>query len=382
MSLPQRPIRLAMVGGGQDAFIGAVHRHAAALDGRYVLVAGALSSTPERSRASGAALGLPAERSYGTWQDLLAGERQREDGAEIISIVTPNHLHFPVALAAVQAGFHVICDKPLVPTLDEARQLEAAVKQAGVAFAVTYNYSGYPMIRQAREMVRGGRLGDVRKVIVEYHQGWLATRQTGKQAEWRTDPARNGPAGALGDIGSHAEQLATFVSGLALDQVAAELTAFVPGRPLDDDASMLLRFEGGARGVLTVSQIEIGRENDLRLSVFGSAGSLSWRQEDPNHLVYDQLDTARQILTRGGPGTGEAAGAMTRLPAGHPEAFIEAFANIYRAVADDLAAREQGENIPPDYPTVRDGVQGVAFMTRVLESAAGGGVWVSFKGRT
>lgn len=380
MSDYQRPIRLAMVGGGQDAFIGAVHRHAAALDGRYVLVAGALSSTPERSRASGAALGLPPGRSYGTWQELLDGEQGREDGAEVISIVTPNHLHFPVALAAVGAGFHVICDKPLVPTLEEAQALEAAVKQAGTVFAVTYNYSGYPMIRQAREMVRGGELGSVRKLIVEYHQGWLATEQTGKQAEWRTDPARSGPAGALGDIGTHAEQLATFVSGLSLEEVAAELTAFVPGRRLDDDASMLLRFEGGARGVLTVSQIEIGRENDLRLSVFGTKGSLSWRQEDPNHLLYDQLNSPRQMLTRGGPGTGGAAGAMTRLPAGHPEAFIEAFANIYRAVADDLAARERGESVNPDYPTVKDGVRGVAFMTRVLESAAANGNWVSLKG--
>jgi predicted dehydrogenase len=374
----QRPIRFAMVGGGQDAFIGAVHRHAAALDGRYVLVAGALSSTPERSQASGAALGLPPERCYGSWQEMMNGEREREDGAEVISIVTPNHLHFPVALGAVQAGFHVICDKPLVPTLEEARALEAAVNKAGTVFAVTYNYSGYPLIRQAREMVRRGELGEIRKVIVEYHQGWLATPQSGKQAEWRTDPARSGPAGALGDIGTHAEQLATFVSGLSLAEVAAELTAFVPGRPLDDDASMLLRFQGGARGVLTVSQIEIGRENDLRLSVFGTQGSVSWRQEEPNHLLYDQLDRPRQVLTRGGPGTGGAAGAMTRLPAGHPEAFIEAFANIYRAVADDLAARERGETINPDYPTIRDGVQGVEFMTRVMDSAAANGHWVKF----
>ncbi|GGO25410.1 Gfo/Idh/MocA family protein [Deinococcus humi] len=378
MSAHVRPLRLAMVGGGQDAFIGAVHRHAAALDGRYVLVAGALSSTPQRSRESGAALGLPPERCYGTWQEMLDAEKGREDGAEVISIVTPNHLHFPVALGAVQGGFHVICDKPLVPTLEEARELEAAVEQAGTVFAVTYNYSGYPLIRQAREMVRGGELGEIRKVIVEYHQGWLATEQTGKQAEWRTDPARSGPAGALGDIGTHAEQLATFVSGLSVEAVAAELTAFVPGRRLDDDASMLLRLSGGARGVLMVSQIEIGRENDLRLSVFGTRGSVSWRQEEPNYLLYDPLDKPRQVLTRGGPGTNGAANAVTRLPAGHPEAFIEAFANIYRAVADDLAAREQGERINPDYPTIRDGVQGVEFMTRVLDSAAADGRWVKF----
>ena len=378
MSDYQRPLRLAMVGGGKDAFIGAVHRHAAALDGRYQLVAGALSSTPERSRASGEALGLPAERSYGSWQELLAGEQAREDGAEVISIVTPNHLHFPVALAAVQAGFHVVCDKPLVHTLAQAQELEAAVQAAGNVFAVTYNYSGYPLIRQAREMVRGGVLGEVRKVIAEYHQGWLATGSEGKQADWRTDPSRSGPAGALGDIGTHAEQLVSFVTGLDLGAVAAELTRFVPGRALDDDASMLLRFSGGAKGLLTVSQIEIGRENDLRLAVFGSRGSLSWSQENPNVLIYDQLDAPRQLLTRGGPGLGAAATAATRLPSGHPEAFIEAFANIYTGVADDIAARRRGEQSDTLYPTVRDGVQGVKFMEKVLESAADAGRWTAF----
>ncbi|AWN22354.1 oxidoreductase [Deinococcus irradiatisoli] len=367
-----------MVGGGKDAFIGAVHRHAAALDGRYQLVAGALSSTPERSRASGAALGLPPERSYGTWEELLAGERDREDGAEVISIVTPNHMHFPVALGAVQAGFHVVCDKPLVHTMSQAQELEAAVQAAGNVFAVTYNYSGYPLVRQAREMVRGGQLGDIRKVIVEYHQGWLATEQHGKQADWRTDPSRSGPAGALGDIGTHAEQLVSFVTGLHLQEVAAELTRFVPGRALDDDASMLLRFGGGARGLLTVSQIEIGRENDLRLSVFGTQGSLSWRQENPNVLVYDRLDAPRQLLTRGGPGLGTAAQQATRLPSGHPEAFIEAFANIYTGVADDIWARRSGESSEVLYPTIRDGVQGVAFMERVLTSAQEGGRWTAF----
>ncbi|WP_245896014.1 Gfo/Idh/MocA family protein [Deinococcus irradiatisoli] len=378
MSAYQRPLRLAMVGGGKDAFIGAVHRHAAALDGRYQLVAGALSSTPERSRASGAALGLPPERSYGTWEELLAGERDREDGAEVISIVTPNHMHFPVALGAVQAGFHVVCDKPLVHTMSQAQELEAAVQAAGNVFAVTYNYSGYPLVRQAREMVRGGQLGDIRKVIVEYHQGWLATEQHGKQADWRTDPSRSGPAGALGDIGTHAEQLVSFVTGLHLQEVAAELTRFVPGRALDDDASMLLRFGGGARGLLTVSQIEIGRENDLRLSVFGTQGSLSWRQENPNVLVYDRLDAPRQLLTRGGPGLGTAAQQATRLPSGHPEAFIEAFANIYTGVADDIWARRSGESSEVLYPTIRDGVQGVAFMERVLTSAQEGGRWTAF----
>ncbi|AZI43253.1 gfo/Idh/MocA family oxidoreductase [Deinococcus psychrotolerans] len=378
MSDYQRPLRLAMVGGGKDAFIGAVHRHAAALDGRYELVAGALSSTPERSKASAAALGLPPERSYSTWEELLAGEKGREDGAEVISIVTPNHMHFPVALAAVQAGFHVICDKPLVHTLAQAQELQAAAEQAQSVFAVTYNYSGYPLVRQAREMVRGGQLGEIRKVIAEYHQGWLAAGSEGKQADWRTDPARSGPAGALGDIGTHAEQLISFVTGLEMEAVAADLTHFVAGRALDDDANMLLRFEGGAKGMLSVSQIEIGRENDLRLSVFGTKGSLSWRQEDPNVLIYDQLDAPRQLLTRGGPGLGAAATAATRLPAGHPEAFIEAFANIYSDVADDIWARQRGENIETLYPTLQDGVQGVAFVEKVLESAGMDGRWAKF----
>lgn len=372
-----------MVGGGLDAFIGAIHRQAARLDARYQLVAGALSSTPEKAQASGIALGLPPERAYGTWQDLLEGEKNRPDGAEVISIVTPNHLHYPVALAAVQQGYHVICDKPLVHTLEQAQSLADEVKRSGTVFAVTYNYSGYPLIRQAREMVRSGQLGSVRKVIVEYHQGWLATEQSGKQADWRTDPSRSGPAGALGDIGTHAEQLMRFVSGLEVSELAAELTRFVPGRQVDDDVNMLLRFQGGAKGLLTVSQVEIGRENDLRLSVFGTRGSLHWQQENPNRLLWDQLDTPQQVLTRGGPGLGQAATAATRLPSGHPEAFIEAFANIYTAVANDILARQREENRREDdaqvmYPTVQDGLEGVKFIERALASAQSGGNWIKF----
>ncbi|SEJ53706.1 Predicted dehydrogenase [Deinococcus reticulitermitis] len=374
---PPRPVRLAMVGGGLDAFIGAVHRHAARLDGRYDLVAGALSSTPEKSRASGAALGLSPERVYGSWQELVQGERHRPDGAEVLSIVTPNHLHYPVALAAVQARYHVICDKPLVHTLEQAQALADAAQRAGTVFAVTYNYSGYPLIRQAREMVQTGQLGELRKVVVEYHQGWLATEQHSKQAVWRTDPRLSGPAGVLGDLGTHAEQLMRFVTGLEIDELIAELTHFLPGRALDDDATALLRFRNGARGVLTVSQIEIGRENDLRLSVFGTQGSLHWRQEDPNRLLWDRLDAPQQVLTRGGPGLGQAAASVTRLPSGHPEAFIEAFATLYTAVADDILAREQGQVRPPDYPTVREGLEGVKFVDRALKSAASGR-WVKF----
>ena len=371
-----RKLRWGMVGGGVDAFIGAVHRHAAALDGQYELVAGALSSTPERARTSGRALGLPEERSYASWEELLERERARPDPVEVISIVTPNHLHFPVALASVQAGFHVICDKPLVHTATQARTLEKAVQDTGTLFAVTYNYSGYPLIRQAREMVLGGVLGELRKVQVEYHQGWLAREDHGKQATWRTDPTLSGPAGALGDIGTHAEQLLSFVTGQHVTGLSAELSTFVPGRALDDDANVRLRLSEGARGLLTCSQIEIGRENDLRLAVFGTQGSLNWRQEDPNVLVFDRLDQPRQLLTRGGPGLGQAAQAATRLPAGHPEAFIEAFGNIYRDFAAHVRAQAAGEVYLPGYPTVRDGVRGVEFVEAALSSSGNGGAWV------
>lgn len=369
-------IRYAMVGGGLDAFIGAVHRLAANLDGQFELVAGALSSTPEKAKLSGEALGLAPERAYGTWEELLAAEKKRADGAEVIVIVTPNHLHFPVALAAVQAGYHVICDKPLVTEVVQAHELARAVQLAGNVFAVTYNYSGYPLVRQARHMVQAGDLGQLRRVTVEYHQGWLAHQDTGKQAAWRGDPALSG-AGALGDIGTHAEQLLSFVTGLEIESLCADVTTFVPGRRVDDDASVLLRFKGGAKGVLTCSQVEIGRENDLRLSVFGTKGSLHWRQEEPNTLVYDQLGQPRQLLTRGSPWLCAEAQDATRTPSGHPEAFIEAFASIYRDVAAHIRALQAGEAHTPRYPTIADGVRGVQFVETVLTSSQGEGKWQS-----
>lgn len=371
-----RKLRWGLVGGGVDAFIGAVHRHAAALDGQYDLVAGALSSTPKRSQMSGQVLGLPEDRVYDSWEQMLKRERTRPDPVEVVSIVTPNHMHFPVALAAVQAGFHVICDKPLVHTSEQARALEAAVRESGTLFAVTYNYSGYPLIRQAREMVLAGAIGEVRKVQVEYHQGWLAREDQGKQAAWRTDPALSGPAGALGDIGTHAEQLLSYVTGQDITSLSAELTSFVPGRAVDDDANVRLRLSGGARGLLTCSQVEIGRENDLRLSVFGTLGSLGWCQEDPNVLIFDRLDQPRQILTRGGPGLGQSAQAATRLPAGHPEAFIEAFGNIYRDFAAHVRAQTAGKAHSPAYPTIADGVRGVEFVEAAIESASSSS-WVN-----
>ncbi|UBV44868.1 Gfo/Idh/MocA family oxidoreductase (plasmid) [Deinococcus taeanensis] len=378
---PSGPLRLGMVGGGQDAFIGAVHRTAARLDGEWTLVAGALSSTPERALASGAALGL--DRTYPTWEAMLAGELARPSGERIdaVSIVTPNHVHFPVARAFAQAGIHVICDKPLVHTSAQADELRRVAAQSGVVFAVTYNYSGYPLIRHARDLVRDGALGEIRKVIVEYHQGWLATRleeQNSKQADWRTDPARSGVAGAVGDIGSHAEQLIATVTGLHLEALCADLTTFVPGRRLDDDASVLLRFQGGARGVLLCSQVALGEENALRLRVYGTHGSLAWDQEHPNQLHHVPRDAPRQTLTRGGPGLSAAAQAATRLPAGHPEAFLEAFANLYRGVAEAVRARAEGRAPDPliaQFPDLTDGARGVHFIEKTVESSRSDRKW-------
>lgn len=374
---------MGMVGGGEGAFIGAVHRMAAALDGGIDLVAGALSSTPERSRRSGRALGLDEARTYPTWEAMLAGELARPPGERIhlVSVVTPNDLHYPVARAFAEAGIHVVCDKPLVHSSQQAADLLRVVAASGVIFAVTYNYTGYPMVREARERVRRGELGEVRKVIVEYNQGWLATRleaSGNKQAGWRTDPTRSGLAGAVGDIGSHAENLAATVTGLELGALCADLTTFVPGRALDDDANMLLRFTNGARGVLWCSQVEIGAENDLRLRVYGTRGSLSWRQEDPDTLELSLLDAPTQLLRRGQPFLSPAAQAATRLPGGHPEAFLEAFANIYRGVAEAVRARQEGRAPDPllaDFPTLEDGARGVYFIEKAVESARSERKW-------
>lgn len=378
---PSVMLRMGMVGGGKDAFIGSIHRMAARLDGQIVLSAGALSSTPERALASGRALGLPDERNYPTWREMLEGERSAppDQRIDFVSIVTPNDTHFAIAQAFVQAGFHVVCDKPLVRTSTEAQALVRAVRESGVRFAVTYNYSGYPMVRQARDMVRQGELGDLRRVMVEYHQGWLATRleETGhKQASWRTDPDRAGAAGALGDIGSHAEQLVAFVTELEVDKLCADLTTAVEGRRLDDDASVLIRYVGGARGVLTASQVCIGCANDLRLRVWGAKGGLEWRQENPNYLRFSPLGGVARVHERSGVGLVPDAKAATRLPSGHPEGYIEAFANLYRAFAGDLRATKS--RVPadrPDYPTVFDGARGVHFIERAIHSAATDAKW-------
>ncbi|MDB5818834.1 MAG: oxidoreductase [Rhizobacter sp.] len=381
-----RRLRCAMVGGGLGAFIGSVHRHAMALDGQIELVAGALSSQQERARASGLALGLRDDRNHGSWQALLAHELSlpADERIDFVVIVTPNHVHYEVAKAFAEAGIHVVCDKPLVNSSEHAMDLVETVARTDVVFGVTYNYSGYPMVREAREMVRAGRLGTIRKVIAEYHQGWLASHiEAGnKQAEWRTDPARSGVAGAMGDIGSHAENLVATVSGLEIESLCADLTTFVPGRRLDDDGSMLLRFEGGARGALLASQIEAGCENDIRLRVFGTDGMIEWRQENPNHLVFAPADAPRQILTRGSPWLGEASRQACRTPPGHPEAFLEAFANLYAGVVADIRARHEGRvatALEADYPHIEAGARGVRFIEKTVESSRSERKWTSMR---
>ncbi|UCG15162.1 MAG: Gfo/Idh/MocA family oxidoreductase [Phycisphaerales bacterium] len=368
-------LRMGMVGGGRDAFIGAVHRTAACMDGRVSFVAGALSSTPEKALASGRDVGLDDRRNYGTWREMLERELAlpQDQRIDFVSIVTPNDTHFPVAEAFVQAGFAVVCDKPLVHTSQQAAALIRAVQRAETVFAVTYNYSGYPMVKQARHMVEQGELGDIRKVIVEYNQGWLADKieETGqKQAQWRTDPARSGIGGAIGDIGSHAEQLVAYVTGLEIDGICADITTFVPGRRLDDDANLLVRYTNGARGLLFASQICIGSENDLRLRAWGTKGGIEWRQEEPNHLVFRPEGRPERIYRRGNDYLCQAAKNNTRLPFGHPEAFIEAFANVYNAAGDAIRAGAGADGGPKhDYPDVYDGARGVHFIERTVASS-------------
>jgi len=375
-------IRYAMVGGGQGAFIGGVHRIAARLDDEFDLVAGALSSEPERAVASALALGIAADRAYPTWEAMLAGEKARPDGAEAIAIVTPNHMHFGPAKAALEAGFHVICDKPLTTTLADAEALAEAARRTGRVFVVTHNYTGYPMIRHARAMIAAGALGRIRVVQAEYAQGWLATRleETGqKQAAWRTDPKRSGAGGCVGDIGTHAMNLACFVTGLTLDSLCADLSTFVEGRPLDDNVNILLRFAGGARGMLWASQVAPGNENALRLRVYGEKGGLSWDQEQPNDLWWSPLGEPTQKLTRGTGAVNAAGARVTRIPSGHPEGYLEGFATIYAEAARAIRAARTGAAADADvvFPTVGDGVAGVAFVEAAVRSSAEGGRWVA-----
>jgi predicted dehydrogenase len=377
-------LRYAMVGGGRDAFIGAVHRRAAGFHNGMELVSGALSADPGKARLSGQDLGLEPGRIHADWPSLLNDELKRPAAERIqfVSIVTPNHMHYPVARAFTEAGIHVVCDKPLVHTSEQAADLIRLAGQRGTLFAVTYNYTGYPMVRQARAMVRAGQLGEIRKVVVEYHQGWLSRLEeatgTNKQAAWRTDPARSGIAGAIGDIGSHAENLVATVTGLEIEAICADLTTFVPGRLLDDDGSLLIRYANGAKGVLLASQIALGCDNDLRLRVYGSEGALEWHQEDPNVLGYAPIDGPRQTLVRGTPWLTPAAKRASFLPAGHPEAFMEAFANIYLGVGEAIRAREAGRPLEPlegDYPTLEDGARGVRFIEKTVQASRSQEKW-------
>ncbi len=373
------PIPYAMVGGGVGSFIGGVHRHAIDLDGRARLVAGAFSSTGERSVESGRALGVDPERAYGSYADLIAGESGRDDRPVFVVIVTPNDMHFPVARACLRGGLHVVCDKPFTITSAEARELEGLARERGLLCAVTYNYSGYPMVREARARVAGGEIGRVRKVYAEYHQGWLATdlESSGqKQASWRTDPDRAGVGGSLGDIGTHAEQLVRFVTGLEIGSVAADLSSFVGGRVLDDDASVLMRLSEGAKGTLTCSQVCVGEANGLSLRVYGESGGLSWRQERPEQLEMTRSDGSRTVLCRGGEGLSEYTAAATRLPGGHPEGFIEAFGNLYRGVCDVLSGDGDSLLARP-LPCARDGEAGMRFVEACVESAKRDSEWTS-----
>ncbi len=381
-----RKVRMGMVGGGRGAFIGAVHRMAAALDGQIELVCGAFSSDPERSKASGADLFLPPDRVYGSYTEMIEREKKLPEGErmDFISIVTPNHVHYGPARMALENGFHVVCDKPLCFSMEEALELEKLVRETGLLFALTHNYTGYPMVKQARAMVRNGELGDIRKIIVEYPQGWLSVKLEDteqKQAAWRTDPSRSGIAGAMGDIGTHAENLAEYITGLRITELCADLTTFIPGRQLDDDGNILLRFDNGARGVMHASQIAIGEENALNIRVYGSKAGVEWHQEEPNSLIVKRLTEPTQVLRTAVGDLYPEAQAHWRFPSGHPEGYLEAFANIYRNFAYCLQARLEGRKVDPlyeDFPTVSDGVRGMRFIERVVASGNSDEKWLAF----
>jgi predicted dehydrogenase len=383
-STSSRPrLRLGMIGGGPGAFIGGVHRMAARLDDHFVLVAGALASDPARAIAGAAALGIAPDRAYGHFQQLIAEEAGRPDRVDVVAIVTPNCAHYEPAKALLEAGFHVICEKPVTTSLATALELADTVARTGRIFGLTHNYTGYPMVRQARELCAREDLGEIRVVQVEYAQDWLATplERTGhKQAQWRTDPARSGPAGCLGDIGTHAYNLVAFVTGLECQEVAADLSILVPGRQLDDNVAVMLRFSNGARGMLWASQVAPGNENNLQLRVFGSRGALEWRQEDPNYLTFTPLGEPPRLIRRNGAGSSSAASHASRIPAGHPEGYLEAFAQLYSDLAEQILAREQGRAPDPAsllVPGIDAGVEAMRFVDGVLRSSSRNSAWVS-----
>lgn len=379
-----------MVGGGRGAFIGAVHRIAANIDGQIELVCGAFSSDPEKSRASGADFYLPADRCYGTYQEMIQKEKALPEGdrMDFIAIVTPNHVHFPPAKMALENGFHVLSDKPATFDLKEAQQLGEIVKRTGLLYGLTHNYTGYPMVKEARALIKAGKLGKIRKVVVEYPQGWLATRIEAsgqKQASWRTDPKRSGAAGCVGDIGTHAENLAEYITGLKIKELAADLTAFVKGRKLDDDANILLRFQGGAKGVLHCSQISVGEENNLNIRVYGETGGLEWHQKEPNTLLLKWLDKPMEVYRAANGYLTDVAKGASRTPPAHPEGYLEAFANIYRNFAAHIRARNEKRKLAKDdaildYPKIEDGIRGMAFIEAVVASSKANAAWTSLPG--
>ncbi|MEY3536440.1 MAG: hypothetical protein RLZZ582_2016, partial [Verrucomicrobiota bacterium] len=384
-SIMSRKIRYGMVGGGRGAFIGAVHRIAANIDGQIELVAGAFSSDAEKSKASGADLFLSPDRVYGSYQELVTREAAlpADQRIDFVAIVTPNHVHFPAAKAALEGGFHVLSDKPATFDLAEAKELAAIVKKTGRLYGLTHNYTGYPLVKEARHLVHSGKLGKIRKVVVEYPQGWLATRIEAsgqKQAAWRTDPKRSGAAGCIGDIGTHAENLAEYITGLQISELAADLTAFVKGRKLDDDGNILLRFKGGAKGVLHSSQISVGEENNLNIRVYGELGGLEWHQKEPNTLLVKWMDQPMQVYRTANGYLSDAAKAAGRTPPAHPEGYLEAFANIYKNFASAIRAKQAGkklakDDIANDYPKIEDGVRGMAFIEAVVASSKANAAW-------
>ena|SRR5688572_12501045 len=381
----KRKLRYGMIGGGRGAFIGGVHRIASIMDGQAVLTAGAFSSDAERSKASGEDLFLDPSRVYGSYQEMAKAEAKKpaDERLDFIVIVTPNHQHFPPAKLFLESGFNVVCNKPVTFNLAEAKKLRAVVKKSKKVFVLTHNYTGNVMVKQARELVQSGFLGEIRKVVSEYPQGWLSTHIEAsgqKQAAWRTDPKRSGAAGCIGDIGTHAENLARYITGLHIDSLCADLTTFVKGRALDDDGNILVRFKGGAKGIIHASQISIGDENNLNIRVYGTKAAIEWHQEHPNQLIVKYADKPREVWGRGNGYVGKAASGVTRIPAGHPEGYLEAFGNLYREAFRAIRAEVAGEPLPKDldYPTIEDGIEGMAFIETAVKSSKAGAKWVKF----
>lgn len=375
----KRKLRVGIVGGSQGSFIGAVHRIAVELDGQVEVVAGAMSADPQRAEAAAQAWYL--KRSYKSFEEMAEAEASLPDGIDFVMVTVPNHLHYRVSRAFLEHGIHVVCDKPMTFDLEEAQALVALVEQKKLIFALTHTYTGYPAVRQARHLVRAGAIGTIRKVLVEYLQDWLMepVEQAGnKQALWRTDPSKSGMAGSIGDIGTHGENLLEYITGLKIAAVCADLTSFIEGRQLDDDANMLLRLENGAKGVLTCSQVAAGEENALSIRVYGSKAGLEWHQMEPNTLLFKQPGQPLQVLRTGMPYMSDEAKAATRLPAGHPEGYLEAFANLYRLAVADIRRVEAGESPVGGYPTVYDGLRGMQFIAKVVESSQKGGLWTKF----